>query len=83
MKTTIVTPDNKWVQVCDGSKHMLLQLVSGFAAFCISDTEPAQDAPYHFMPSEVLIPVSPPTKVWVRSTRTYKKDTIIIVSETD
>ncbi|ELC8786950.1 hypothetical protein RJV04_001234 [Salmonella enterica] len=83
MKTTELKPDEKWVQVCDGSQNILLQMVSGDAAFCISDTSPAADAVYHPMRSDVLITISPPTKVWVRSTRTYKKDTVIIVSETE
>ncbi|EBW6364528.1 hypothetical protein DPU24_27970 [Salmonella enterica subsp. enterica serovar Oranienburg] len=83
MKTTEIKPGTGWVQACDGSKAMLLQLISGTAAFCVSTTSPTPDAVYHPMPSDVLIPVTPPTKVWVRSTRTYKKDTVIIASETE
>ncbi|EDR5177342.1 hypothetical protein CEH78_003311 [Salmonella enterica] len=83
MKTTELKPDNKWVMACSGSKNMLLQLLAGEAAFCISDTAPPDDSPYHYMQQGVLIPVSAPTKVWVRSTRTYKQDTLIIVSETE
>lgn len=83
MKTISLVPDDQWVQVCDGRKNMLLQLISGAAAFCISDTMPLPDAAFHFMPPEVLIPVSPPTKVWVRSTHTWRKDTLIISSETE
>ncbi|EAP9511082.1 hypothetical protein L1O59_002327 [Salmonella enterica] len=83
MNTKALRPGEAWVQACDGSKNMLLQLVSGTAGFCISNTAPAQDMPYHPMPPDALIPVTTPTKVWVRSTRSYKKDTVIIASETE
>ncbi|EMK0255629.1 hypothetical protein V8I69_003928 [Salmonella enterica] len=83
MKTTTLQPGTDWVQACDGTKNMLLQLVSGSAVFCVSDVIPAQDAAFHFMPAEVLITVSPPTKVWVKSGRTYKNDTQLVISETE
>ncbi|EHK2737164.1 hypothetical protein J9K13_004773, partial [Salmonella enterica] len=59
MKTTEIKPGADWIQACDGSKSMLLQLISGTAAFCVSATSPAADAVYHPMPPDVLITVSP------------------------
>ncbi|WGE29406.1 hypothetical protein PHA77_01680 [Edwardsiella tarda] len=83
MRTITITPSNAWQLACDGNKNMLLQLVSGAAGFCISDTQPAADAPFHPMPAGVLIPVTKPTKIWVRSTRHFKHDTEIMASETE
>ncbi|HAF2130863.1 TPA: hypothetical protein G9F27_005191 [Salmonella enterica] len=80
MDTRTITLTTQWQKVSEDAKSVVLQLMSGDAAFCFSLTKPADDADYHIMPHLELMTVTPPTCVWVRSTHIYKKDTFLTVS---
>lgn len=83
MGTTTLTLTTQWQKVSDDVKTVLLQLISGDAAFCLSATKPASNAGYHMMPHLELITIIPPACVWVRSTHIYKTDTRLTVSIVD
>ncbi|EOA1532052.1 hypothetical protein ACH8KY_002877 [Salmonella enterica subsp. enterica serovar Braenderup] len=83
MSTRTIPLTPQWQQVSDDAKPVILQLISGDAAFCISTTKPADDADHHFMPYLELISITPPTCVWVRGTHIWKKDTFLTVSILD
>ncbi|ECE6803541.1 hypothetical protein DSG34_04135 [Salmonella enterica subsp. diarizonae] len=83
MSTTTLTLTTQWQKVSDDSKTVMMQLMSGDAAFCVSVNKPADDADWHFMPHLELITITPPTGIWVKSTHIYKKDTRLTVSILD
>ncbi|EIE5007049.1 hypothetical protein K8N77_001161 [Salmonella enterica] len=83
MSTITLNLTTQWTKVSDDSKAVLLQLMSGDAAFCVSAGKPADDADWHFMPHLELITITPPTSIWVRSTHIYKTDTRLTVSILD
>lgn len=83
MNTRTIPLTPQWQKASDDVKTVMLQLMSGDAAFCFSLAKPADDADYHIMPHLELITITPPTCVWVRSTHTYKKDTFLTVSIVD
>lgn len=80
MNTITLTLSTQWQKVSDDSKTVMMQLMSGDAAFCVSVNKPADDADWHFMPHLELITITPPTSVWARSTHIYKTDTRLTVS---
>ncbi|EFU6568937.1 hypothetical protein HT206_002455 [Salmonella enterica] len=80
MKTTTIHLTKDWYQATDGTKTLYIDPVQGAVAFCISDTRPQPQADHHMMKTPVT--VTPPTRVWLRSTREYKKDTFVTISET-
>lgn len=83
MSTNTIALTPQWQKASDDAKTVILQLMSGDAAFCFSTTKPADDAGYHIMPHLELITITPPTCVWVRSTHTYKTNTFLTVSIVD
>ncbi|ECJ2221584.1 hypothetical protein FNS94_06685 [Salmonella enterica] len=83
MSTNTIPLTPQWQKASDDAKTVILQLMSGDAAFCVSTTKPDDDAGYHIMPHLELITITPPTCVWVRSTHTYKTDTFLTVSIVD
>lgn len=83
MNTTTLNLSTLWQKVSDDSKTVVLQLMSGDAAFCINTAKPDAEADFHIMPHLELITITPPTCVWARSTHVYKKDTRLTVSIVD
>ncbi|EDQ9400462.1 hypothetical protein MXG66_004879 [Salmonella enterica] len=81
MKTKKIQLTPNWIRVCDGTKSVFMERFSGSVGFCVSRTKPVTDADCHILIQPVTI--TPPTIVWVKSTRAYKQDTVITVSEMD
>ncbi|EOI6842655.1 hypothetical protein ACMVI2_002719 [Salmonella enterica] len=79
MKTQKIQLTQDWQQVSNGTQSVFMERFSGSVGFCVSQTKPAADADCHILIQPVTI--TPPTVVWVKSTREYKQDTVIIVSE--
>ncbi|EHL2852851.1 hypothetical protein KCE64_005402, partial [Salmonella enterica subsp. enterica serovar Hvittingfoss] len=59
MNTRTIPLTPQWQKASDDVKTVMLQLMSGDAAFCFSLTKPADDADYHIMPHLELILITP------------------------
>ncbi|EAW1044084.1 hypothetical protein AYC70_19385 [Salmonella enterica] len=80
MTTQKLALTRDWQQLTDGTKTVYLDPYSGSAGWCVSDTQPQPDADFHIL--KMPITISPPTKVWIKSTREWKNDTVVTLSVT-
>ncbi|EAV3687958.1 hypothetical protein E2W85_12735 [Salmonella enterica] len=78
MATTAKTVGREWTQITDGTQTALVQII-GSADVCDSPVIPGDEQASHPM-SNMLLNVSPPSSMWIRSSW-YEGSVRVIVSE--